>query len=259
MHKVPEVTLFDDTHCPYSERARRALGERGVYQYRRTLPWHERSTVERETGQASVPVLQEGGRFIVGSSAIARHAEHLGAGDQTMFPREHLAAIAAWERRANEIAEVTFPLAVPVWASVMTDDVERAAFLARHRRYGEPAELTKNRLQGWRVVMALWRECDTALTRRDYLLGPLTYADLALYGSVYLAAQFNAFEIPQSLSRLAAWYESIRTAGLMRDQELILAHTRSAHPERHTGEVTRGTSRYGDPPHHPEDANRQNY
>lgn len=256
---VPEVTLFEDIHCPYSERARRVLGEKGVYQHRRTPPWHERDALARETGHATVPVLLEGGRFIGGSGAIARHADHMGAKARaTLFPAAHMTAIAAWERRANELAERTFPLAIPVWAGVMTNDAERAAFLARHRRYGEVHELTRDRLRHWRAVMALWRECDAALVRREYLLGELTYADLALYGSVYLAAQFQAFELPQTLERLATWYETLRTAGQMRDQELILGRTRRAHAE-HADEYTRGSSRYGDPPHHPEDAGHQDY
>ena len=62
----------------------------------------------------------------------------------------------------------------------------------------------------------------------------------------------------EALERLAAWYETIRTAGIMRDQEVLLGHERRGHPS-HDIDYTRSTTRYGDPPHRPEDAGHQNY
>lgn len=258
-HKdIPDVVLHDNTHCPYSERARRALGEMGIYQKRVPFFWHRRAELEAETGHDTVPVLRDGARVVVGSGAIARYADNLAQDGLRLFPAAEVAAIAAWERRANDMVSRTFPLAVPVWADVMIDDAERRAFLDCHRHYGDYATLVRDRLRHWNTVMAVWREVDAALARSDYLLGELTYADLAVYGSVYLAAQFHAFEVPQVLERLAAWYETIRTAGIMRDQELILDHPHRDGQDLN-GDTIRRTSRYGDPPHRPEESGRQTY
>lgn len=258
MKDIPDVVLHDNTHCPYSERARRALGEKGIYQQRVPFVWHRRAELAAATGHDTVPILRDGTRVVAGSGAIARYADDRAPGGVRLFPAAEAAAIAAWEGRANEMASRTFPLVVPVWADAMSDGAERTAFLDCHRHHGDYATLVRDRLKHWNTVMAMWREADAALARKDYLLGELTYADLAMYGSVYLAAQFHAFEVPPVLERLAAWYETLRTAGMMRDQELLLDHPRRNAPDMN-GDTIRRTSRYGDPPQRPEESGRQTY
>lgn len=256
--RLLEVTLYQDPHSPFSERARRALGEKGIYQRRVNVAWSARDELERRFATRETPVLACGGRVMTTSGAIARWADRAVPGGMTLFPDAARPDVAAWERRANDLARQTLPLAVPVWADVMTDAAERRAFLAAHAGLGSYGALKAARMDHWRRVMREWRLLDEALADRDYLLGSLTYADHAVYGSVYLAAQFHAFEVPQALERLAAWYETIRTAGIMRDQELLLAKARRG-DAHHDIDYTRATTRYGDPMHRPDDAKNQDY
>lgn len=245
-----ELTLFQNVHCPFSERARRALGEKGIYQHRVEVPWHDRIELERITSATSTPVAIHEKRLLTNSGAIARYADSLVPGKTRLFPEELDHEISEWERRANQLHELTMPLAIPVWADVMLDPHERDAFLQTQLRYGTYKELRKNQLQHWRTVEAEWQKVDEALGENYYLLGELTYADFAMYGTVYLAAQFHAFDVPEILIRLATWYEVIRTAGIMRDQELILGKYRQEHKtDNHVIDYTREDSRYGDPPH----------
>lgn len=247
-----EFTLFQNVHCPFSERTRRALGEKGIFQHRIDVLWHERGQMEQLTGMTSTPVAIHERRILTNSGAIARHADTVMPGKTKLFPEDLHHDIAEWERKANQLFDITMPLAIPVWADVMIDPQERAAFLQAQAKVGSYRELRKDRMEHWRAVQVEWRQLEEALEKRDYLLGDMTYADLAMYGSVYLAAQFHAFEVPQSLDSLAGWYENIRTAGMMRDQELLLGRIRHEHDtESHVIDETREDSRYGDPPHRP--------
>lgn len=255
--KFLHVTLFQDPHCPFSERARRALGEKGIYQQRINIGWHERDEIERMAGTRSTPMMLAEGTAYTASTDMALWAEEHSKAGMPLFPAPLREAVDEWIASADRLHSVTLPLAVPVWADVMRDGDERAAFLRAHDYLGGYRRLRTERMEHWRAVMQEWRLLDQALADRDYLLGELTYADFAVYGTVYLAAQFHAFEVPQALERLAAWYETIRTAGIMRDQELLLAKERldlglDGRPGRHA-------QHYGDPPHRPEDARDQNY
>jgi glutathione S-transferase len=256
--KLHEITLYQDTHCPYSERARRVLSEKGIFQNRINVLWYEREELARKTGSQETPVAVYGEKTITNSGEIARFANGLVVGGVDLFPEGKDDDIRQWERRADTLAQATMPLAIPVWADVMSDSKDREAFLERNRRFGEYKDLKNRRLELWRQVESQWAEINEILAKTDYLLGPLTYADYAMYGSVYLAAQFHAFDVPQALLNLAAWYETIRTAGTMRDQEVMLGKSRAGH-KTHDIDYTRGATRYGDPPHRPSEAHDETY
>lgn len=255
-HPFLHVTLYQDPHCPFSERVRRALGEKGIYQDRVNVGWHQRDEIERISGTRSTPMMLVRGRAFTASTEIAAWANDESRLGMDLFPERLREAIDEWVTTADRLHTVTLPLAVPVWADVMRDAAEREAFLGAHASLGTYRDLRNARMVHWRAVMDEWRQLERALADRDYLLGDLTYADFAVYGTVYLAAQFHAFEVPQALERLAAWYETIRTAGLMRDQELLLAKERR---DLGLGHPHRGKQHYGDPPHHPDDARDQNF
>lgn len=255
-HPYLHVTLYQDPHCPFSERVRRALGEKGIYQDRVNVGWHERDVIERISGTRSTPMMLVKGMAYTASTDMARWADDESAVGLDLFPARLAEAVDEWIASADRLHTITLPLAVPVWADVMRDAAEREAFLRAHEHLGTYRQLVAARLHHWREVMEEWRLLERALTDRDYLLGELTYADFAVYGTVYLAAQFHAFEVPQALANLAAWYETIRTAGIMRDQELLLAKERR---DLNLGPPHRHAQRYGDPPHHPDESRDQNY
>ncbi len=258
MNQAMEVTLYQNVHCPFSERARRALGEKGIFQNRHEIHWHEFDALKGQTGEEQIPTLVYEDTVVSGSGAIARWANSAVEGGVDLFPGSLEAAIARWEKLADVLNEKTMPLVIPVWADVMTDATERDAFLARYTRYGDYKQLRNNRLDLWREVEAEWRKLDAELEGQDYLLGRMTYADYAVYGAVWLAAQFHAYDIPQAHLQLASWWEALRTQGLMRDQEVLLGKSRQGHAN-HDIDYTRSTTRYGDPPHDPAQSNDQTY
>lgn len=240
------VRLFHNQHCPYSERARRTLAEKGLHHERIHVAWHQMELLRLATGADQLPTLVHDKEVRSGSGAIARYTDAM-ANTGTLFPPDLRKEIAAWEREADRLITVTMPLAIPIWADTLAQAAERAAFLQREAKYGDYRSLRRDQLRHWRQVMREWRRLDPIIAARGgYVLGHLTYADIALYGSVFLVAQFHGFEVPQETKNLAGWYERIRTTGMNRDQELLLEPFDSAlgHEINHRY----GDTRYQDPP-----------
>lgn len=239
-----ELTLYQNAFCPYSERVRRVLGEMALVHRRIEVGWHELDSVHRLTGIREIPVLLHDGHAKAGSSAIARYLNGFNP-ERHLFPASADDELGHWETEADRMLDVFMRLALPVWADEIETFKEREAFRAHYARFGEYTELRQHTLREWQATQNEWSKLNAVLAKQPYLLGEaLTYADLAMYGSVYAVAQFKGYYVPDSQHHLASWYERIRTAGQYRDQELFLGSIRAKHAHK---DNLYAETRYQDP------------
>lgn len=99
------IILYAENFAPWCEKARWVLDHHNVhYTYREHVPLFGEVTLRvatrRMLSKATVPLLLDGGEFIMGSFEIARYAEGKGNGI-TLFQARHEAEICFW----NECSE----------------------------------------------------------------------------------------------------------------------------------------------------------
>jgi glutathione S-transferase len=100
--------LYGLQQSPWTERARWALDHHGiVYDYHEHLPMLGEVLLRRKARakKASVPLLCDGDTVVMGSFAIAKHAENVGRG-APLFPRDSEQEIARWEDVAERMTRV---------------------------------------------------------------------------------------------------------------------------------------------------------
>jgi glutathione S-transferase len=101
-------TLYGLSQSPWTERARWALDHHGVaYAYHEHVPMLGELLLRRKarTKKASVPLLADGDRVVMGSFEIARYADGIGRG-ASLFPRDKEKEIAHWGDAAERMLRV---------------------------------------------------------------------------------------------------------------------------------------------------------
>lgn len=102
-------TLFGLRISPWTERARWALDHHKLaYTYHEHVPMIGEVLLRRKakTKKASVPLLADDDAVVMGSLAIAKHAEKMGNGDKALFPGDKEAEINHWADVAEQITDV---------------------------------------------------------------------------------------------------------------------------------------------------------
>ncbi len=239
-----ELILYQNKHCPYAERARRALGEKGLLHQRVEVGWHEMDGLKRMTRSDTIPTLVAEGEVVEGAARIGRYVNQLNKRHE-LFPSEYAPGIDEWEQEADRLLKASDVLAVPLLAEHLKEFREREAFLALKGMSEAWARLTQHKVEHWNEIKALWGKVDAALEGHDHLVGDrLTWADLAMYGAVWWVAQWRGYGVPAPLKNLSGWYGRIRTSGQYREQEIFLGAMRSR--RLHEDNVY-DESRYSDP------------
>jgi glutathione S-transferase len=190
-------TLYGLTQSPWTHRARWALDHHGIaYRYHEHLPMLGEVLLRRKAKakKASVPLLADGDRTVMGSFEIARHAEANGRG-ASLFPRGRDAEIARWndvaERMTNvgrawvfkslqsnrQAREEALPSFMPgAIRGVLAPTAGMAvAFLAK--KYAVPIDLEMEVAQVMRPAL---EEVRKALGGKPYLLDSFSYADVTI-------------------------------------------------------------------------------
>jgi glutathione S-transferase len=101
-------TLYGLSPSPWTERARWALDHHGVaYDYHEHVPMLGEVLLRAKarSAKASVPLLADGDQVVMGSVAIARHADRVGRG-KALFPEGKEEEIASWVDRAERMMDV---------------------------------------------------------------------------------------------------------------------------------------------------------
>lgn len=100
--------LYGISQSPWTERARWALEHHGLtYSYHEHVPMlgEVLLRMKARAAKASVPLLEDGDRIVMGSFAIAKHAESSGKGER-LFPADQDDAIARWVDVAERMLNV---------------------------------------------------------------------------------------------------------------------------------------------------------
>ncbi|NUP10486.1 MAG: hypothetical protein HOW73_30930 [Polyangiaceae bacterium] len=99
------TTLIGEYFSPWTEKARWALDHHGVkHEYREHVPLLGepllRVRARQLGGRVSVPLLVSSEQILRDSFDIAQHADRMGSGS-SLFPREHLTEVSAWNQRSE--------------------------------------------------------------------------------------------------------------------------------------------------------------
>lgn len=190
-------TLYGLTQSPWTHRARWALDHHGItYRYHEHLPMLGEVLLRRKAKakKASVPLLADGDRTVMGSFEIARHAEANGRGG-SLFPRGCDAEIARWndvaERMTNvgrawvfksmqsnrQACEEALPSFMPgaIRGALAPTTGMAVSFLAK--KYSVPTDVDAEVAQVMRPAL---EEVRKALGGKPYLLDAFTYADITV-------------------------------------------------------------------------------
>jgi glutathione S-transferase len=183
---------------PWSEKARWALDHHRV-EYRE-VPYTPlfgeyklRLRMLKPFGRITVPVLQDGHRWLTDSFEIARYAEQVGSGPP-LFPSDRLSEVEEWNRKSEAALAAGRAILMRSWAN--TPELAAAALPASIPAALEPlllplgkrrldAFMAKYRLaEGENAEDMLTAELDAlekALSGRRYLIGDaVAYADIAM-------------------------------------------------------------------------------
>lgn len=190
-------TLYGLSQSPWTHRARWALEHHGItYRYHEHLPMLGEPLLRRKAGvkKATVPLLSDGDRAIMGSFAIARHAEASGRG-APLFPRDRDDEIERYDAVAERISNVgrawvmkrlsesraaqreALPSFMPavVRSALAPSAAMAVSFLVK--KHGVPTDVDVEIRQVMRPAL---EELRGALSDKPYLLGSFTYADVTV-------------------------------------------------------------------------------
>lgn len=190
-------TLYGLTQSPWTHRARWALDHHGItYRYHEHVPMLGEVLLRRKAKakKATVPLLADGDRAVMGSFEIARHAEANGRG-ASLFPRGRDAEIARWNDVAERMTNVgrawvfknlqtSREARAEALPSFMPDAIRGAlaptagmavSFLAK--KYAVPTDVDAEVAQVMRPAL---EEVRAALAGKPYLLESFSYADITV-------------------------------------------------------------------------------
>ncbi|MBX3205263.1 MAG: glutathione S-transferase [Labilithrix sp.] len=198
-------TLYGLSQSPWTERARWALDHHGAaYTYHEHVPMLGEVLLRRKarTKKASVPLLVDGAEVVMGSFAIAKHAERVGRG-APLLPRDKDAEIAAWVDVGERMLHVgrawlmkrllaskgaqaeALPSFIPggIRGALAPSAAMAIRFLAR--KHAVPEDVDAEVAQTLRPLL---EEVRAALEKGAYLLAPsgFSVADLVIASSLHV-------------------------------------------------------------------------
>jgi len=217
------MKLFDSAFSPFARKVRMVLEYKGLeFQAIDGLLKTNHAELKAVNGRVEVPTLVDGDTVVVNSADIVSYLEH-GYADRPVYPASpHTRVHArAWERAADTFID---PILVDIsyWKWADRPDTMPAGLLEAAR-----ADFAL-------IYDALERE----LTHREYISGPLSIADIALFPHI---ASARAMEVDHSSDRhpnVARWFRQMRSlpvcaADLQRARAYIAQPSAARGIERH--------------------------
>ncbi len=203
-------TLYGITMSPWTEKARWALDHHGVaYRYHEHVPLmgelllriKAKNARGRKPGEkASVPLLVDGDEVLPSSLAIARHADSIGKKDAArLFPDDLEKDVLEWAELSDRMINVgraqilaglctnrdaqqeSLPpfMPGPLRSVLAPSTATVAKFLVK--KYDVPSDVDKMVADTMRPALEKVRKTKGD---REYLLGRLTFADVAIASSL---------------------------------------------------------------------------
>jgi len=195
------IVFYGESFAPWCEKARWALDHHRVtYRFVEHVPMlgelSLRIAARRPTGPVTVPLLVDGEHRVMDSLAIARHAEHHGAG-APLFPSEVDPEIVVWDQRSDALMRAgralllhrmardaaalreQLPASVPRSATTLLTPLAALAVRYLMAKYATDVADQASHEHACREVLNQLRAACSH--RRAYLVGStLSYADLTM-------------------------------------------------------------------------------
>lgn len=200
-------TLYGLSQSPWTEKARWGLDHHSVaYRYHEHIPvlgevFLRMKARSRPSGtKASVPLLVDGDDAKCSSYAIARHADSIGRGE-SLFPTEKADLVTKWADASDVVIEAArvwvlegllsnrdaqleaLPPFIPGFLRPAMTPVAKSASWFLGSKYGVKREADA-RAAGDAKVRAVLDDVRSTLAGKPYLLGELTFADVAIAASL---------------------------------------------------------------------------
>ncbi|MBL8510136.1 MAG: glutathione S-transferase family protein, partial [Betaproteobacteria bacterium] len=190
------MLLFDSAFSPFARKVRMVLEFKGLsVQIKDGLLKTNHDELRAVNGRAEVPTLVDGDTVVVNSSDIVSYLEHRYPA-QPIYPDAPHARVhaRAWERAADTFIDpILVDISLWKWA-------ERADTI--------PAGL----LEAARADLFLvYDQLEAELAQRDYLSGPLSIADIALFPHIASARALEVAHSPDRHPNITRWFKQMRS------------------------------------------------
>lgn len=190
------MQLFDSAFSPFARKVRMVLEFKGLeFQVKDGLLMSNHAALRAVNGRVEVPTLVDGDTVVVNSSDIVSYLEHRYP-DRAVYPDAPGARVhaRAWERTADTFID---PILVDIsyWKWAERPDAIPTGLLDAAR-----ADL-----------LLVYDALEAELTEREYVSGPLSIADMALFPHI---ASARAMEVAHSRDRhphITAWFKRMRS------------------------------------------------
>jgi glutathione S-transferase len=218
-----ELLLYDLTDSPFCAKVRMCFQVKGIPYRRVTLTLRKRRELRALNPLGKVPVLVDGGRVIVDSSAIVRHVDAAHA-ERPLLPedpaaRAYCALLEDWADEslylvvggfkwlnpanraiaiARTVTELGGGIAGPVLGRLIARNIAR-----RYGAWGYGRDVLPHFEERMRESLS-W--LGTLLADRPFLLGrALTLADVACYGQLAWMRQYAEAKLLDAEPAVTAW------------------------------------------------------
>jgi len=208
------ITLYDNAFSPFARKVRMVLEHKGLaFETVDGLAGSDHERLAALNPRLEVPVLVDGDLVVVNSAHIVAYLEHRYP-ERAVYPADPAARVEAlaWERLADTLLDA------------IVHDASNGGF-------GFPAgSRPPGLLEAAREDLApVYDDLERALPGRDFVCGPLSIADLAIFPHFtalrFLDVGFDGTTRP----RLLAWYKRLRQLDVCRaDLERTQAFLRAA-------------------------------
>jgi glutathione S-transferase len=189
------ITLFDSAFSPFARKVRMVLEHKGLaFEALDGLLKANHAALKAVNGRIEVPVLVDGDITVVNSADIVSYLEFRYPA-LPVFPEAPTARVhaRAWERAADAYIDAIL-INISYWKWADRHDSMPTGLLEAAR-----ADLG-------RVYEAL----DKELTGREFVSGPLSIADIALFPHLASAKAMGVEFSPQQHPNLARWFKAMR-------------------------------------------------
>jgi len=207
------IKLYDSAFSPFARKVRMALEYKGLnYEAVDALLRSNHAALKAVNGRIEVPVLVDGDVVVVNSADIISYLDHRYPA-KCLYPGEPAARVhaRAWERVADSLVDpILIDISYWKWAE-------------------RPDKMPEGLLAAARADLRLvYDALDEELARRQFVSGPLSIADIALFphmaSTKAMEVEFSAQEHPN----LGRWFKEMRAlpicaADLKRARRFVLS------------------------------------
>ncbi len=190
------IKLYDSAFSPFARKVRMVLDHKGLaYEAVDGLLRSNHQALKAVNGRLEVPTLVDGDVVVVNSADIVAYLDH-GYPAKPVYPEQPAARVhaRAWERTADTFVDpILINISYWKWAE-RADDMPQGLLEAARRD-----------------LLLIYDALDQELAHREFVSGPLSVADIALFPHL---ASAKAMEVPfsaQEHPNLARWFKQMRS------------------------------------------------